>query len=38
MSLKKHEEAEAKAERELIEEAKLRLRKEKAAESQVLKK
>jgi len=31
---KKHEEAEAKAERELIEEAKQRLRKEKAAESQ----
>lgn len=35
---KKHEEVEAKAERELIEEAKLRLRKEKALESQVLKK
>lgn len=35
---KKHEEVEAKAERELIEEAKERLRKEKALESQVLKK
>lgn len=35
---KKHEEAEAKAERELVEEAKERLRKENAAESQVLKK
>jgi predicted DNA-binding protein YlxM (UPF0122 family) len=35
---KKHEEIEAKAERELVEEAKERLRKEKAAESQVLKK
>jgi len=35
---KKQEEIEAKAERELVEEAKERLRKEKAAESQVLKK
>jgi predicted DNA-binding protein YlxM (UPF0122 family) len=35
---KKQEEIEAKANRELIEEAKLRLRKEKALESQVLKK
>lgn len=35
---KKHEEVQAKAERELIEEAKQRLRKEKPAESQVLKK
>jgi len=35
---KKHEEVESKAERELVEEAKERLRKEKAAESQVLKK
>lgn len=34
----KHEEIEAKAERELVEEAKERLRKEKSAESQVLKK
>jgi len=35
---KKQEEVEAKAERELVEEAKQRLRKEKALESQVLKK
>lgn len=35
---KKYEEIEAKAKRELVEEAKERLRKEKAAESQVLKK